>query len=451
MRHLYLCMNFICCLGLLAGEAAADKRQAIAACWKSGAANQWLMQQCSGLSVSTPEFHSCMSGGFCLGEPPVVSVVPPGVPFCGALGLPFCPMASPCGYPGTISCPSLPGFHPQPFITALGCGALPFPACAAPQPCGLPTTFLCAGQFSSIPAYQAAMFGWQPSLQIALPAPQDRNEGFGIKTVLAMPPIPEAVTLSECRDESSDEEEMYQCIRERALPPAYRTTVHCMEEHPKDNGAALICSTGREDLKEAYRKMTKVQKCAEEYRNDTDIAVCAGEQFLGHNERYYLQCVKDNVDAYGAAVACGLAKNLTPEQQIALSCAVKTGGNPKAFLVCTGGRLLAREIDKCWKHGIATQDGCFGPNNDLRKFADGIDERMKKTLGKNSEVYKAYKLYKDVVLLPGANHEGVKAFNTVLNDIQNGPGENNDIIKAGNELKKLIPSVSISIPRMPSW
>ncbi|MFK8399875.1 hypothetical protein M2D07_015310 [Pseudomonas sp. BGr12] len=292
------------------------------------------------------------------------------------------------------------------------------------------------------------MFGWQPSLQIAVPAPQGDNDGFGIKTVLALPPIPEMDALSQCRDESEDEDEMYQCIRDRALPPAYRTTVQCTEDHPNDDGAALICSTGRQDLEDAYRKMKKVQKCAKEHDGNGEIAMCAGQQFLGRNERYYAKCVKENLSDYSAAAACGLAKDLTPEQQIALSCAVKTGGNPKAFLICTGGQLLAREIDKCWQHGIATEDGCFGPNNDLRKFADGIDDRMRTALGENSEVYKAYKLYKDNVLLPGPTNDGVKALNTALNDLQHGPGENNDIVKAGNDLKKLIPSVSISLPSL---
>lgn len=281
---------------------------------------------------------------------------------------------------------------------------------------------------------------------MAIPAPGGGGDGFGVKTVLALPPIPEMGALTECRDESGGEDEMYRCIRDRALPPAYRVTEQCLQDHPDDDGEALICSTGREDLKDGYAKMRKVQECAKKHKKNSDIAICAGDQFLGDNERYYAKCAKDNMTDYSAAAACGLSKDLTPEQQIALSCAVKTGGNPKAFLICTGGQLLAREIDKCWKYGVATDDGCFGPNNDLRKFADGIDSRMKTALGENSEVYKAYKLYKDNVLLPGPSHDGVKAFNTALNDLQHGPGQNNDIVKAGNELGKLIPTVSISFP-----
>jgi hypothetical protein len=290
------------------------------------------------------------------------------------------------------------------------------------------------------------MFGWQPNLQMVLPAPVGKD-GFGTKNVLALPPIPDKDTLAQCREQSEGEDDMYQCIVDRALPPAYRTTTECIEENPDDHGAALVCSTGDLGLQDAYEKMKEVQNCATEHEENDDIAMCIGENHLGSNELYYVKCVKDNMKNYGAAAACGLAKNLTPEQQIAVSCAVKTGGNPKAFVICTGGQLLAREIDKCWQYGVGTEKGCFGPNNDLRKFADSIDAQMKTTLGENSDVYKAYKLYRENVLLPGPTHDGVKAFNTVLNDIKYGPGDSNDIVKAGKQLMNILPTVSISFPR----
>ena len=446
MRRICFCLILAGSFGLLPIQAAADKRGIIAACWNAGAVNEWLMQQCSGLNVPTEDFKSCMFGGFCLGEPAIPPPAPPGFPFCGAMGLPFCPAPSPCGFFNTIACPTPPGFPPPPVLVAMGCGSPPFPACVAPQACGKPTTLTCVGDgFIPLPAPQADMFGWQPNLQIVLPAPVGKD-GFGIKNVLALPPIPDTGALSQCRNESEGEAEMYQCIVHRALPPAYRTTTQCMDENPEDNGAALVCSTGNHDLQDAYERMKEVQDCAKDHEANDDIAMCAGEKHLGPNERYYAKCVKDNMTNYGAAAACGLAKNLTPEQQIALSCAVKTGGNPKAFVVCTGGQLLAREIGKCWKYGVATEKGCFGPNNDLRKFADSIDGQMKTTLGENSEVYKAYKLYKDNVLLPGPTHDGVKAFNTALHDIQYGPSASNDIVKAGKQFMNIIPTISISFP-----
>lgn len=121
---------------------------------------------------------------------------------------------------------------------------------------------------------------------------------------------------------------------------------------------------------------------------------------------------------------------------------------PSKHLIRTGGQLLAREIEKCWENGVATDYGCFGPSNNLRKFADGMDDQIKNAVGENSEVYKAYKLYMDNVLLPGPNHDGVRAFNTALNDMQHGLGETNDIVRAGRELQKIIHVVTVSLPEL---
>ncbi|WP_165392227.1 hypothetical protein [Pseudomonas tructae] len=451
-------------LAVMANDAAAQKRQAIAACWSAGAFNQQMMYQCSGLNVPTPVFQSCMTGGACFDEPPLgisqplPPPLPPGAPFCGAMGYAYCPAPSPCGFPNTIACPPPPGYPFPPFIVAPGCGVAGLPPCALAQPCGAPTTFACPHPqivqapipappiFVRVPREQIGGFGWKPRVQIVVPAPAQGDGQFGTTISMARPPIPNLEVAEKCYDEAQDEEQMYQCLVNRALPKAYRTTVTCMDEHPDDAGAAAVCSIGDENLEKSYRKMRRVQECSKNHNTQEDIALCAGREFLGENELYYAKCLKQNKTDYGAAAACGLAKDLTPEQQIAVSCAVKTGGNPKLFLACTGGQLLARELDKCWEHGVATNDGCFGPNNDIRKFVDQIDGSMRTALGENSEVYKAYKLYKDNVLLPGPNHEVVKAFNTALGDVRNGMGENNDLVKAGKAIGSVLPSVSLSIP-----
>ncbi|WP_139236208.1 hypothetical protein [Pseudomonas sp. NFACC06-1] len=284
-------------------------------------------------------------------------------------------------------------------------------------------------------------------MQIALPVSSGASGQFDATIAMARPPIPNLEVAEECRNEAADEDEMYQCLVNRALPRAYRTTAECMDLHQDDSGAATVCSIGKPDLEAAYKKMKKIQECSKQYDTKDDIALCAGKEFLGKNELYYAKCLKKNKTDFGAAAACGLAKDLTPEQQIAVSCAVKTGGVPKLFLICAGGQLLAREVDKCWEYGIATADGCFGPNNDIRKFVDNIDGTMRTALGENSEVYKAFKLYKDNVLMPGPNHEMVKAFNTALGDMRNGLGENNDLVKAGKAISRVIPSVTISMPK----
>jgi len=63
-----------------------------------------------------------------------------------------------------------------------------------------------------------------------------------------------------------------------------------------------------------------------------------------------------------------------------------------------------------------------------------VDEQLKNILGENSDLYKAFRLYKQNVLTPGPNHELVKAFNNALNDVKEGPGPNNEIVKAANAL-----------------
>jgi hypothetical protein len=84
--------------------------------------------------------------------------------------------------------------------------------------------------------------------------------------------------------------------------------------------------------------------------------------------RDYLGCVTRNKGSYAGMATCAIAKDATPEQQIALSCAIETVGQPHAYAICVGGQLTGREISKCWDRGIAVEGGCFGPNNEIRKF-----------------------------------------------------------------------------------
>jgi hypothetical protein len=70
---------------------------------------------------------------------------------------------------------------------------------------------------------------------------------------------------------------------------------------------------------------------------------------------YYLSCVTQNKGDIKSSAVCALVKDLTPEQQIAISCAMSTGGQPYAFAACVGGQLFASEVSKCWEDGVATE------------------------------------------------------------------------------------------------
>lgn len=434
-----------------------SNRQLVSMCWQSGAVNEWLMRQCTGgLQVSTQAFHLCMSGGPCFGEPPLGPPPPPaGFPFCGAMGLPYCFQPAPCGFPNTIACPPPPGFPLPPVAFAPACGAPPWPPCSLPQPCGQPHTLMCAPpvavpQPPPSPGPSGLPFGtWSPTVQVSLPGPLTLSPGqINAGIAFAVPPIPDLRLAQQCRSSSANEQQLMACLVDRAMPPAYRLTAACLQRFAGDPGAAALCSSGRDDLVQHYQRMLAAQACAKQTSDRLELANCLGQQVLGENERYYANCLVSNRSNLSAAAVCGMSRDLTPEQQIALSCAMQTGGNPKAFAVCTGGQLLERELNKCWEHGIATDKGCFGPNNELRRFWNGVDGTLRNALGPNSVAYQAFNLYKNNVLAPGPNHEFIRAANTALGDLRRGGlGPNNDLVKAADTIGRGVQSVGNAVGR----
>jgi tetratricopeptide (TPR) repeat protein len=274
----------------------------------------------------------------------------------------------------------------------------------------------------------------KPTINIAFPSAMNSpgiDEASGI--VFARPPLPELAQLQQCKESTPSNDAFYQCVVSQALPSDYRIAQACLSQNQQDRGRALICSTQRQDLINGYDTFRSIQSCAKKQDNWA-VAQCMGKQVLDSNEQYYLECVTANRGQLDSAAVCALAKNLTPEQQIALSCALSTGGQPHAFVVCTGGRLLERELEKCWQNGIHTENGCFGPNNEYYKLMDRIDDAAKHLMGDNSDAYKAWKLWKNNVLAPGPNGEVVKFINDGIHDVREGPGENNEIVKFGNAI-----------------
>jgi hypothetical protein len=296
--------------------------------------------------------------------------------------------------------------------------------------------------------------GFGPSLVVNFPTgaqdgsmPVQPSMQLGGGITLAAPAIPDLSQLRSCLTGSSSEDDFYECTVGKAFPAEYRLTRDCLESS-SDELEALVCSTGDTRLSGNYQKFKAIKQCFENSNaSEQDIAVCAGSQFLGPNERYYLSCITNNPDSYAGMAVCALGRDLNPEWQIAVSCALTSGGQPYAFAACTGGQLTARELTKCWKHGIATSDGCYGPNNELRRLVNSLDDGARNLFGQNSAVYQAYHWYNNNVLMPGPNHEVVRAFNTVLHDVTQGPGPNNDIVGFVKQLPQAkIGNVRICIP-----
>lgn len=444
MRRLLILIALACGYSFVApDEAPAQVRDVVQACWSVGAAvSEASMSSCVGRPVPPAAFSSCVSGGPCFGEAPVPPQLMAGAPFCGAVGLPFCPVARHCGQPGSITCP-LP--FPVPYLTAPACGSAPFPACAAPVRCGMAGTFACVPL--PAPGFAPAVLPFNPSLNVALPAtPAGGLPQGGIG--FAVPPMPNLAELQSCHAQSAGEQAFYRCMVGRALPAPYRITAACISNSAGNYGAALACSTGDARFQQAYRRYQQVEGCFRQgNRNDAQIAACIAEPNLGQNERRYLQCIMSNSQqqgqvSWGPAAACAVAGDLNAEWQIAVSCAVNSGGEPLVFAGCTGGQLMTREISKCWSGGIGTSNGCFGPNNEFRRWADQMNQYVQRTFGPNSVAAQVYGAWHNNVLAPGPNHEVVRFLNNGLRDIQNGPGPNNEFVRLGSQMEGGVRSVA---------
>lgn len=414
------------CLVVLGAEEGRAQggvmRQVVPGCYQQGATTEALMVQCVGKPVSVADFYSCLNGGPCLGEPPFnAGVADSGA--CGAHGMAPCSQAIQCGLPGTVSCQF-----------AGGCGTFGFPVCQVAQFCG-PNTFPCPRPWDPPPSLaRDGYYGaWRAKLNVSLPG-SSMGSRFAGSVRFAAPALPKQEMLESCRQLASDKEGFFECLRERALPPEYKLTRYCLKTHESEPAAAFLCSAGKGEMLDSYARFMEVRECSKSAKSQADVAGCLAEPFLGANERYYLRCVAQNPTSMSAAVVCALAKDLSAEQKIGLDCAVATGGEPHAFVGCTSGRLLAREIDKCWQGGIGTDQGCFGPNNENRRFWNSVDGVFRQAVGQNNDLYRAFNLYKDNVLAPTASHDFVRAANTVLKDVRHGPGRNNDLVKLGGVL-----------------
>ena len=179
-----------------------------------------------------------------------------------------------------------------------------------------------------------------PWLQVRIPPPampvQSVEELRKLNTSgvnFAVPPIPSPENVKRCWQPNVSRDDFFGCLVENGMPNEYRLSRACLQKYPNDGGAALICTSGRQDLMREYQRLREVKMCVDQGdRSTTYVANCLGKQFLGENERYYLACVTDNDGDLAKAAVCGVAKGLNPEQQIALACAVSTGGQPYAFV-----------------------------------------------------------------------------------------------------------------------
>jgi hypothetical protein len=88
-----------------------------------------------------------------------------------------------------------------------------------------------------------------------------------------------------------------------------------------------------------------------------------------------------------------LGDKLTPTEKIAIQCAAHSA-DMSTFAACTIGSLAINELKLCASNGFRVgTEHCFGPNNDLRKFARNV-------LGEEDNIGKVLGAPIDMSLLP---------------------------------------------------
>ncbi len=301
--------------------------------------------------------------------------------------------------------------------------------------------YACAAKASSLAAMKSCAGGMM-STEAAryLDCASTGNQATAASCIAKQLYGPETAKLLECTGSATAAAE---CAGRKLLGSQEQKYLNCAVNSQGSTEDLATC-LGSAAMGSRERKLLA---CATSTGSSEEAVACAAGEYMGKKEQMYLNCAVQNQFQMAGTVGCALSQqiDMNAEMQIAVGCAMTSGGEPMVFATCTAGQLSARELEKCWAHGIATDQGCFGPNNSIRKFYDSINGEMKRILGANSEAYKMYELYHKNVLAPGPNHEVVKALNTALNDVKHGPGPNNDVVKVVNQAKNAINSVTKSI------
>ncbi len=183
----------------------------------------------------------------------------------------------------------------------------------------------------------------------------------------------------------------------------------------------------------------KLAQCLSKAKSNFERVNCAADGRIGKNEQEALRlanCAAGSSSYVGMA-ACAAGADITFEQQIFLDCATSASAGPQAYGACVGGRLAAKELEKCFDKGIGSED-CFGENNFFRQSIENIRRETCNAVGNDLAVCSALSFVVDNAIMPGKNHEIVKYFDTALFDIKNGPGPNNEFRKAGKIIEDIV-------------
>lgn len=300
--------------------------------------------------------------------------------------------------------------------------------------------------FQPIPApIQVAIPNYQFSAEGGVIAPSASNgvipipNQFMRSAVGISPPVsarPE--DAAQCLQVSgSDRQRFVDCMVPKMMTGDQVKAYQCMRRAQDDQLSMTTCLAGTMMGENERRALNQAVDCyKKEGADTTKLPLCMANQNFDPQTARAVACMtkqaqQGNASMWGiAGCAAGSALKLNPELTVAAECAMSSGGQPYAFAACTGGRLTAMELDKCFTIGVGG-NGCFGDNNEITKGLRALGLDLNRIAGPNGFALQTWNnAVNDIQRGPGPNNEFNRAVRTVNNDLRNGMGPNNDIRKS---------------------
>lgn len=293
-----------------------------------------------------------------------------------------------------------------------------------------------ANQVKYIPSDKKVQFS---AIQTSIPQNVVNGQAF------SSPALVNEQIARQCWNKSNgDQNNFIDCMAGNMFSDEKKKAYNCVKQHQDNKQQLAMCLASVNMGPNEQRALAQAQNCYNTYGDDfSQYPLCLASNNFDQTTARAVACYQQQAQSgdfsYWQAAICmsGPQLKLNPELIIAAECAMASGGEPMTFISCAGGRLTAREIDKCFTYGIGG-DGCFGPNNDIIKAARQYGDFLDKTLGQNHPFSKVWNNgVHDISQGPGPNNDLVKFGKQVqnsINDINNGPGENNDVRKTVNTI-----------------
>lgn len=240
---------------------------------------------------------------------------------------------------------------------------------------------------------------------------------------------------SACKEESGgDRDEFLDCLLPQVITPTQNAAYACMRQQGIDEVELAACLAKLSMGSREARAVDQSMECYRQYGPDYEkYPLCMAEQNFDPEIADAVACFQKqaqqgSTSSWGVAMClAGNALDLNAELTVAVECAATSGGEPLVFAGCTGGRLTAMELQKCFTVGIGG-NGCFGENNEIVKGLQALGMDMQQVMGPNGFVVQSWNTaVNDFQHGPGPNNDMVRAIDTVNRDLNNGLGKNNDV------------------------